>query len=198
MNYISHHGVERDSATTPLRIVTNSSLNNHGNSPNGCLIRGPNSLNPMVDIALRFRCYECGLTFDLTKAYNSLKTGLTEKHLRRFVWRFDQNENWQDFAFDVVHFGDLPAANLLELARDITADAGFNIDKEAAEKIKRDSYVDDCVTGGSFDSVKRMKGLKLEDGSFSGSMTRILNIGKLRIKTMVSPGEQDRDQRDSR
>ena len=34
VNYISHHGVERDSATTPLRIVTNSSLNNHGNSLN--------------------------------------------------------------------------------------------------------------------------------------------------------------------
>ena len=50
-NYISHHGVER-----PLRIVTNSSLDNGGNSLNGCLIGGPNSLNLMINIALRFRC----------------------------------------------------------------------------------------------------------------------------------------------
>ena len=93
VNYISHHGVERDSATTPLRVVTNSSLNNGGNSLNSCLVGGPNSLNPMLDIALRFRCYECGLVFDLTKAYNSLLTGVIEKNLRRFVWRFNQEED---------------------------------------------------------------------------------------------------------
>ena len=46
-NYISHHGVEQDSVTTPLRIVTNSSLKNGGRSLNDCLISGPNSINSM-------------------------------------------------------------------------------------------------------------------------------------------------------
>ena len=193
INYISHHGVERDSASTPLRIVTNSSLNNGGNSLNSCLIGGPNSLNPMLDIALRFRCYECGLVFDLTKAYNSLHTGLIEKNLRRFIWRFSQEEDWSDFAFDCVAFGDFPAANFLEIGRDITADAGVEIDPEATKKIKEDSYVDDCISGGSVDAVERMKGVKLADGSFSGSMTKILQIGKLKIKTIVSSGDTDEE-----
>ena len=192
-NYISHHGVERPSPTTPLRIVTNSSLNNCGNCLNGCLVGGPNSLNPMLDIALRFRCHECGMVFDLTKAYNVLKTGLIERHLRRFVYRFSPKEEWQDFAFDTVAFGDLPAANFLEIGRDLTADAGMDIDEEAAEKIKRDSYVDDNISGGSFEAVERMKGHKLGDGSFSGTMTQILNLGKLKLKTIVSTGETDED-----
>ena len=123
-NYISHHGVEKPSATTPLRVVTNSSLNNAGNSLNGCLISGPNSLNSMLDIALRFRCFECALVWDLSKAYNALKTGPVERHLRRFIWRFSPSEDWQDFAFDCVAFGDLPAANFLEIGRNLTADAG--------------------------------------------------------------------------
>ena len=192
-NYISHHGVERNSPTTPLRIVTNSSLNNGGNSLNSCLIGGPNSLNPMLDIALRFRCYECGMVFDLTKAYNSLKTGPVEKHLRRFIWRFSPDEEWQDFAFDCVAFGDFPAANFLEIGRDITADAGKHIDEESSKKIKRDTYVDDNISGGSFKSVKKMKGHKLGDGSFSGKMTEILKIGKLKLKTIISTGEQDEE-----
>ena len=121
MNYISHHGVVQDSTTTPLRVVTNSSLNNGGRSLNDCLPTGPNSLNPMLDIMVRFRCHQVGLIFDLTKAYNSLHTGLVERNLRRFVSRFDPTVAW-DYAFDCVAFGDNPAANLLEIGRDMTAD----------------------------------------------------------------------------
>ena len=74
---------------------------------------------------------------------------------------------------------------------DITADAGVEIDQEASKKIKRDSYVDNCVSGGNIEDVKRMKGVKLADWSFTGSMTEILKIGKLKIKTLVSSGETD-------
>jgi hypothetical protein len=38
-----------------------------------------------------------------------------------------------------------------------------------------------------------MKGFKLADGSFSGSMTKILQIGKLKIKTIVSSCDTDED-----
>ena len=72
VNYISHFGVEQNSVTTPLRIFSNSSLKNDSTSLNGCMIAGPNSLNFMVDIVLRFSCHECGMLFDLTKAYNQL------------------------------------------------------------------------------------------------------------------------------
>ena len=74
VNYISHHGVISDSVTTPLRMLTNNTVKNGTRSLNECLARGPNSLNPMLDISLRFRCHEEGMVFDLTKAYNSLKT----------------------------------------------------------------------------------------------------------------------------
>ena len=93
VNYISHHGVIQDSVTTPLRIVTNSSLKNGTFSLNECLARGPNSLNSMLEISLRFRCHEEGMVFDLTKAYNALKTGPVEKNLRRFVWRFSPEDS---------------------------------------------------------------------------------------------------------
>ena len=191
INYISHHGVITDSVTTPLRIVTNSSLKNGTYSLNECLARGPNSLNSMLDISLRFRCHEEGMVFDLTKAYNALQTDLVSKHLRRLVWRFDPEEEWTDYAFDCVAFGDVPAANCLEIGRNLTADEGFDIDPVAAMKIKNDSYVDDNVSGGTKAEVERMKGYRKPDGSYSGTMTQILALGKLRLKTIVSTGESD-------
>ena len=193
INYISHHGVIQDSVTTPLRIVTNSSLKNGTFSLNECLARGPNSLNSMLGITLRFRCHEEGMVFDLTKAYNALKTGPIERNLRRFVWRFSPEDEWQDFAFDVVAFGDLPAANCLEIGRDLTADAGWEIDPVAARKIKDDSYVDDNVSGGNSEEVKRMKGERLQDGTFTGTMRQILDLGSLKMKVIVSTGETDEE-----
>ena len=38
-----------------------------------------------------------------------------------------------------------------------------------------------------------MKGHKLGDGSFSGTTTRILNLGKLKIKSIISTGETDEE-----
>ena len=55
-NYISHHAVLKDSVSTPVRVVSNSSFNNMGNSLNKCIASGQNSLNPMVDVMLHFRC----------------------------------------------------------------------------------------------------------------------------------------------
>ena len=193
VNYISHHGVEQDSVSTPLRIVTNSSLKNGGKSLNDCLITGPKSLNSMFDIMLRFRCHECGLVFDLTKAYNCLKTGPVERHLRRFIWRFSQDEPWMDFAFDCVAFGDCPAANCLEIGRDMTAEAGRGIDPIAADKIINDSYVDDGVTGGTRAEVERMKGERLGAGCYSGTLGQILDKGKLKMKVVVTTGEHDKE-----
>ena len=43
INYISHHGVERHSISTRLRIVTDSSLKNGVRSLNDCLPKGPSS-----------------------------------------------------------------------------------------------------------------------------------------------------------
>ena len=115
-NYISHHMVEKPgSVTTPFRIVTNSSLRNGQTALNSCLIAGPNSLNSMFDIGIRFRCHEVGMTFDLSKAYNSLITRPVENHLRRLIWRFSPDEDWQEWSFACMTFGDAPAANLLEI-----------------------------------------------------------------------------------
>ena len=158
-------------------MVTNCSFNNGGKSLNGCLVSGPNSLNSLLDVLLRFRSYACGLQYDLSKAYNSMRTGLKERHLRRFVWRFSKDSPWIDYAFDVVHFGDKCAATQLEVAKDLIADMGREIDPVAADRIQDDIYVDDGISGGSYEEVQRFKGIKNPDGYFSGTIPQIFAKG---------------------
>ena len=68
----SRRAVLKDSITTPVRVVTNSSFNNGGNSLNSCIAGGPSSLNPMLHVMLRFRSYEVAVQWDLSKSYNTL------------------------------------------------------------------------------------------------------------------------------
>ena len=104
VQYITHHAVLKDSSSTPLHVVTNSSFKNGKYSLNDILPKGPNSLNDMLEVTLQFRAYEKVFAYDLAKAYNSMKTSIVERHLRCFIWRFAEKEPWTDFEIDCVHF----------------------------------------------------------------------------------------------
>ena len=110
--------------------------------------------------------------------------------MRRFLWRFDPGEQWQDYALDRVHFGDACAATQLEVGKDLVADAGAHIDPEAAMRIKNDVYVDDGLTGGTKEQVERFVGSKTADGSYDGTFSEILKLGNFRIKAFGISGQK--------
>ena len=121
IHFIGHHGVMKDtSTTTPLRMVANCALknNNTGPSANDLWPKGPNSLSNLVEVWIRWRCYEKAVVWDLAKAYQSIRTTEKEKFLRLVVWRYGHTEEpWQIFGFDRVTFGNVPASVILEIAK---------------------------------------------------------------------------------
>ena len=114
VNYISHHGVPKPSSvTTALRLVSNSSLKNTqsgGISYNDFLVKGPNSLQPLLQVIADFRTLPNVVSWDYAKAYNTVYTFPEEMHMRRLVWRYDEDEPWRIFGIERMHFGDRPAA----------------------------------------------------------------------------------------
>ena len=190
INYITHHAIVKDSSSTPLRVVHNSSLKNGLYSLNSILPKGPSQLNDMLEVALRFRAYESCFGADLRKAYNTILTGLIERNLRRFVWKFSADDKWKTYGINKVHFGESNAANELECAKIKVAKLGESIDREASRKLVRDSFVDDIFSGGSSISVERMVGRRSDDGSRSdGSMGKILLLGGFKVKEFIVEGD---------
>ena len=114
--------IKEESVTTPLRLVTNSSLTDHktGISLNSILYKGPLQLNDLYELFIRFRSYPYGLTGDISKAYHQILTGPLEKHTRRVLWRYSQDEPWKIYGFQVLSMGDAPAATIMELTRNLT------------------------------------------------------------------------------
>ena len=88
-------------------------------------------------------------------------------------------------------FGDLCAACQLENTKIKCADLGESIDLEAAEKSGKDTYVDDSLTGGSKQQVEQMRGTFKDDGTYNGTIPRILAVGGLRVKAIIVLGERN-------
>ena len=117
VNFITHHEVYKPgSISTPIRLVSNSSFKNGKTNLNDICVKGPNTLADIFENILKFRSYQVALVFDITKAYNSIKTGIVEKNLRRFWFCQDPQDKWRMFGFECVQFGDRPAAAIMTIA----------------------------------------------------------------------------------
>ena len=137
--------------------------------------------------------YEVALVYNMTKAYQSISTGETERHVRRIVWRWgDTSAPWEVYAYDVVTFGDQIAGLVLELVKGLAASLGQEIDTEACHQIQRKTYVDDGAGGGTKEQVQRFRGT-LVNGCYNGTLARILGLVGLKLKVMVASGDEDAD-----
>ena len=69
VNYLDHHGVMSDSATTPYRFVINSSLENNSSGVilNDSIPKGPNSIKSLLRCLVTFRSNPHIVVFDLSK-----------------------------------------------------------------------------------------------------------------------------------
>ena len=153
-----------------------------GLSLNDILVKGPNMLNDMWALLIRFRRYCIGLIRDLTKAYHSMRTGLLEMHLRRVVWRH-ADPKAEVYAFMVVTFGDRPTAALLEIVLKRNIQMYGDLDPLTAHRLGKDMFVDNLTTGGEMDQVVRFKGQEdPETLTCEGTMPQILKKGGLKMK----------------
>ena len=85
--YIAHQlVVQPESTSTPIRVVFNSSQNYQGFSLNGALELGPNILNCLHSVLLRF----CGNTVaaqgDIGKMYYMARVNEADQMMQLFVW----------------------------------------------------------------------------------------------------------------
>lgn len=69
------------SVTMPVRLVWNSSQEFRGVSMNSILLKGPDILNPIRAVLLRFRERENAAIRDITKMYNSVWLEEQEVHV---------------------------------------------------------------------------------------------------------------------
>ena len=191
--------INLESTSTKLRIVSNSKMPNAvtGFSFNDTTQSVPNALNDIFSVLVQWRGHPTCIMYSISKAYQSIKTGEVEKHLRRLVYRRDPRTPSRTYAYDSVTFGDDPAACALELCKVWTALDSEDIDHQAAQQLVKSGFVDDIGGGGTQEEVARMKGVRDESGNYSGTIPKVLARGGFIAKSLVEGGNCTQEEADS-
>ena len=86
VHYMAHHAVLRpESASTPVRIVFNSSSSYQGHKLNDYWMKGPDLLNNLFGVILRFRERETAIVGDISKMYHRVLIPEEDQHVHRFL-----------------------------------------------------------------------------------------------------------------
>ena len=144
--YIAHLAAPNPkSKTTPVRICFNASQSYKGHSLNQSWASGPNMLNSMNSIMLRWReALEAGIG-DIRKLYYMLRLPVEEQMMQLFLYQWEGEVEPRVYCMCRLIMGSKPAANYAIIALKETVDFESNQEKHprAVEVVQEDSYMDD-------------------------------------------------------
>ncbi|XP_057308008.1 uncharacterized protein LOC130645900 [Hydractinia symbiolongicarpus] len=181
IHYISHHAVLKpDSKSTPCRIVFNSSANFHGHVLNEYYAKGPDMLNTLLGVLLRFRENRVALLGDISKMFHAIKIPIRDQMTHLFLWRDLQTDKEPNtYAMTAVNFGDKPSATMAMVALRKTAEKQRQNYPIACKAIIDNSYMDDITDNADnaeeaiqrtreIDIILATDGFKIKEWTISG------------------------------
>ncbi|XP_002735894.1 uncharacterized protein LOC100369374 [Saccoglossus kowalevskii] len=147
-HYIPHHPVEKQSSTTPIRVVYNCSAKYRDQpSLNECLETGPSINNDLVKMLLRFRTHNIGLSSDIEKTFLNVKLAKNDQEFTKFFWLKDPSDPHGEmdiYRFKVVLFGSTSSPFMLNaVIKTHLESQECTISKD----LKSNIYVDNVLTG---------------------------------------------------
>lgn len=179
VHYVAHHAVLRpEKKSTPIRIVFNSSASFKGHTLNDYWFKGPDLLNNLFGVVLRFRENAVAVCGDITKMYHMVAIPPVDQHVHRFLWRnFETGREPDTYVKTVLTFGDRPAPTMAITAMRKTAKLKQDDKPKAAEAIINNAYVDDIC-----DSVNNENEAK----SLISDVDEVLGAGGFQVKKWTS------------
>ncbi|OXA64746.1 Pro-Pol polyprotein [Folsomia candida] len=148
-HYLPHRPVYKlESKTTPVRPVYDASCKNGRNpSLNDLLEKGPNLLELIPAILLRFREKKIGVISDIRKAFQMIEVAKPDQDFQRFLWwNNKENPRMKIYRHKRVVFGVKCSPFLLGAVIEYHLSQVTGEEKEYANKLLRSLYVDNCVT----------------------------------------------------
>ena len=107
-------------------------------------MKGPDLLNSLFGVTLRFRENEVAVTGDISKMYHRVLIPQLDQHVHRYLWRNTEiNREPDTYVKTVLTFGDKPAPAMAQIALRKTTDQAKTLYPEAAQVLKNNTYMDD-------------------------------------------------------
>ena len=139
-----------NSVTTPCRLVFDASMGSKGGcSLNSLLAKGSNNMNNLAEIHIRWRTHRHAFHTDVTKMYNTVRLKKSHWRYQLYLWSDNLDPSlkpvWK--VIKTLIYGVRSSGNQAECALRRTAELSEDQFPEAADAVKSDTYVDDCMSG---------------------------------------------------
>lgn len=147
--YLPIFGVYHPQKKDRIRMVFDSSAKCQGISLNDVLMTGPNLMNNLVGVLMRFRLEKIAVIADLQQMFYSFLVHPSHRDYLRFVW-YEDNDTTKplvDYRMKVHVFGNGPSPAVAALGLRKTADiAEKTVGADVKEYIYKNFYVDDALS----------------------------------------------------
>ncbi|XP_041365661.1 uncharacterized protein LOC121380763 [Gigantopelta aegis] len=150
--YIPHHGIYHPRKPEKIRVVFDCSANYKGVSLNSLLLPGPDLINNLIDVVLRFRQESVAMMGDIEAMFYQVKVPKKDSGCLRFYWWPNGDYTQEPVAYRMlVHlFGAVSSPSCSNAALLQTAVNNENkFDKEIIDVVRKNFYVDDCLTSSA-------------------------------------------------
>ncbi|XP_064644640.1 uncharacterized protein LOC135498317 [Lineus longissimus] len=103
-HYLPHHGVVNPKKPDKLRVVFDAAAVYAGSSLNDHLLVGPDLLNNLIGILMRFRCGPIAISADVESMFHMVLVPKDDRDALRFLWKDDlESDDPPDVYQMVVH-----------------------------------------------------------------------------------------------
>ena len=146
--YLPHHPVLNENKPGKIRVVFDCAAKFTGTSLNDQLFSGPDLVNSLVGVLMRFREERIAIAADIEAMFHQVKVDPIDHDALRFLWWQDGdcNKKVEEYCMQVHLFGATSSPSCSAYALKRTAlDQCNEFDKLAVDTVNRSFYVDDCL-----------------------------------------------------
>nr|XP_021336928.1 uncharacterized protein LOC103910029 [Danio rerio]XP_021336929.1 uncharacterized protein LOC103910029 [Danio rerio] len=180
--YLPHHGVFHPKKADKLRVVFDCSARHEGSSLNDHLLQGPDLINSLHGILIRFRQHPIALTCDVEKMYHQFHVDEPDRDFLRFLWwkNGDITQPVHEFRMKVHLFGAASSSGCANYGLKHLATENGELYPLGSQFLLKNFYVDDGVI--SVENVH--EAIKVADEA-----RRLCALGGLRLHKFLSNNE---------
>ena len=137
--YLPHFGVRKKDKPGKLRLVFDAAAKTNGISLNDQLEVGPDLLQSLTGIIMRFRQHEIAIKGDITDMFLRVKIREKDRGAQRFLWRGSIYE------MTTLIFGSTASPCSAQYVKNTNAKCFLKQKPRASKSIEDDSYMDDYL-----------------------------------------------------